>query len=218
MTSTCDLVVPCRNEGPALAGLLSRVPEVFSVIVVDNGSHDDTAEVARSHGAQVVTEPRPGYGSAVNAGILSSDAEMIAVIDGDGTFDPADLLPLVDAVARGLCTMAVGRRRPIQPGLIPWPARLGNALVSRWLRHKGVNIHDIAPARVCRRADLMGLDIRDRRFGYPVELLRKAAESGWIVREYDVSYGPRANGTHSKVSGSLRGTALATVDFVKVLT
>lgn len=218
MIPACDLVVPCRNEGPALADLLGRVPGVFSVIVVDNGSNDDTAAVARSLGARVVTEPRPGYGSAVNTGILASNADLVAVIDGDGTFDPVELLPMVDAVASGSCTMAVGRRCATEPGLTPWPARVGNTLVTSWLRHKGVDVHDIGPARVCRRGDLLELDIRDRRFGYPVELLRKAGEAGWTVREYDVSYGPRANGTRSKVSGSLRGTALATVDFVRVLT
>jgi len=217
VTYTCDLVVPCRDEGPALSDLLSRVPDIFSVIVVDNGSRDDTAAVARRLGAKVVVEPTPGYGAAVQAGVDAATAELVAVIDGDGTIDPMDLVPMVAAVARGDCTLAVGRRRPTRAGLVPLPAVLANAAVTRWLRHKGLDVHDIAPARVCRRADLLGLDLVDRRFGYPVELLSNAAAAGWSVREYDVTYGPRAAGTRSKVSGSLRGSVLAAADFVKVL-
>lgn len=217
MAYSCDLVIPCRDEAPALAGLLERVPDGLSVIVVDNASRDDTAEVARGLGARVVTEPRAGYGAAVHAGVCASSAELVAVIDGDGTFNPVELLPLVDAVAQGRCTLAVGRRRPVDSAVIPGPARLGNALVTRWLRHQGVPVHDIAPARVCRRTDLLALQIADRRFGYPVELLRKAGAAGWTIREYDVSYGARAEGTSSKVSGSLRGSVLAATDFVRVL-
>jgi glycosyltransferase involved in cell wall biosynthesis len=217
MSVSCDLVIPCRDEAPALAGLLERVPSRLSVILVDNGSRDGTADVARRLGATVVSEPRPGYGAAVQAGIEAATAELVAVIDGDGSLDPMDLLPLVDAVSDGTCALAVGRRRPTVSGLVPWPARLGNLLVSRWLRRQGVNIHDVGPVRVCRRLDLLELGVMDRRFGYPVELLRKAASAGWEVREYDVPYRPRAAGTRSKVSGSLRGSVLAAVDFVRVL-
>lgn len=218
MPPTCDLVIPCRDEGAALAALLSLVPATMSVIVVDNGSRDDTAAVARRLGARVVFEPTAGYGSAIHAGVQACSADLIAVIDGDGTFDPRELLPLVDAVAKDDCMLAVGRRRPTVAGLVPWPARVGNAGVTWWLRRHGMPVHDIAPARVCRRADLLALDLRDRRFGYPVELLSKAAAAGWTVREFDVSYGARAAGTRSKVSGSLRGSVLAASDFVRVLT
>ena len=95
MTSrpSCDLVLPCRDEGPALPALLSEVPDGIRVIVVDNGSGDDTAAVARSLGARVVTETRPGYGSAVHAGVSAATAEIVAVMDGDGSFDPRELLP-----------------------------------------------------------------------------------------------------------------------------
>lgn len=217
MTVSCDLVLPCRDEELALPSLLARVPALFTVIVVDNGSTDRTAEVARSLGARVVTERRPGYGSAVQAGVSAATAELVAVLDGDGTLDPGDLLPMVAAVARGDCKLAVGRRRPVHAGLVPLPARLGNLAVSRWLRHLGLDVHDIAPARVCRRTDLAGLGGLHMRFGYPVDLLRKTAEAGWVVREYDVSYGARAAGSRSKVSGSLGGSLRAAADFVRVL-
>jgi glycosyltransferase involved in cell wall biosynthesis len=214
----CDLVLPCRDEAAALAALLPRVPSAFSVIVVDNGSADGTAEVARSHGARVVVEPRPGYGAAVHAGVEAATAEHLAVMDGDGSFDPRDLLPLLEDVRAGRADLAVGRRRPVRRGVWPWHARAGNALVVTWLRRRiDLPAHDIAPIRVCRREALLGLGVEDRRFGYPVELLHRATVAGWRVSEHDVAYHPRAAGTRSKVSGSVRGTVRTARDFWRVL-
>lgn len=215
---TTDLILPCRDEGAALRALLPRGPAGLSVIVVDNGSRDDTAEVARSLGARVVAEPRPGYGAAVHAGLEAATADLVAFMDGDGSFDPGELLPLVADVAEGRADLAVGRRRPVRAGVWPWHARAGSALIVAWLRRRiSMPVHDIAPMRVCRRADLLALDVRDRRFGYPVELLQKATRAGWRFVEHDVAYHPRAAGTRSKVSGSVRGTVRTARDFWKVL-
>jgi glycosyltransferase involved in cell wall biosynthesis len=214
----CDLILPCRDEGPALVALLPRVPEVFHVVVVDNGSTDDTAEVAARLGAQVVVEPVPGYGSAVHAGLVAATHPYVAFMDGDGSFDPDELLALLADVESGSADIAVGRRRPVQRGVWPWHARAGNALIVAWLRRRiRLDAHDIAPMRVCRREDLLALDVRDRRFGYPVELLQKATLAGWRFVERDVAYHPRAAGTRSKVSGSVKGTARTARDFWKVL-
>lgn len=214
----CDLVLPCRDEAPALEGLLPEVPEGFRVIVADNGSRDATADVARRLGATVVLEDRPGYGAAVHAGLLMARADLVAFMDGDGSFDPVELLPLVDDVRSGRADIAVGRRRPTRRGTWPWHARAGNALIVAWLRRRiGLPAHDIAPMRVCRRADLLALDVQDRRFGYPVEMLQKATQAGWRFTEHDVSYRPRAEGTRSKVSGSVRGTLRTARDFARVL-
>jgi glycosyltransferase involved in cell wall biosynthesis len=218
MPAACDLVLPCKDEGPALRLLLPRIPDSFAVIVVDNGSSDDTAEVARGLGARVVQEDRPGYGAAVHAGVEAAVAEHLAVMDGDGSFDPTDLLPLLEEVRAGTSDLATGRRRPVRRGVWPWHARAGNKLVLWWLRRRiGLPVRDIAPMRVCRRADLLALDVRDRRFGYPVELLSKAQAAGWRITERDVAYHPRAEGTRSKVSGSVRGTVRAARDFARVL-
>ncbi len=218
MTAVCDLVLPCRDEGPALRQLLPVVPAEFSVIVVDNGSTDDTAEVARELGATVVQEARPGYGAAVHAGVLAATSDFVAVMDGDGSFDSLELLALLDDVRDGSSDLATGRRRAVQRGVWPWHARAGNRLVLWWLRRRtGLPVHDIAPMRVCRREALLALDVQDRRFGYPVELLQKAQLAGWRITEHDVSYLPRAEGTRSKVSGSVRGTVRAARDFARVL-
>jgi glycosyltransferase involved in cell wall biosynthesis len=213
----CDLVLPCRDEAAALPALLADVPSGVRVIVVDNGSRDGTAEVARSLGARVVDEPRAGYGAAVQAGVEAATAEFVAVMDGDGSFDPTELGRLLRAVTEGEADLALGRRRPNARGVWPWHARLGNAVAVAWLRRTtGFPARDLAPMRVCRRGDLLALDVRDRRFGYPVELLGKATRAGWRLAEYDVAYRPRAAGTRSKVSGSVRGTLRTARDFWKV--
>jgi glycosyltransferase involved in cell wall biosynthesis len=214
----CDLVLPCRDEGPSLRRVLPEVPAGFSVIVVDNGSTDDTADVARSLGARVVSEQQPGYGAAVHAGVTAGRSEFLAVMDGDGSFDPGDLVPLLAEVRSGRTDLATGRRRPVHRGVWPWHARAGNVVVLWWLRRRtGLPVHDIAPMRVCRREALLALDLQDRRFGYPVELLQGAQRAGWTISERDVAYHPRTEGTRSKVSGSVRGTVRAARDFARVL-
>ncbi len=216
--TVCDLVLPCRDEARALAVLLPLVPESYRVIVVDNGSTDDTAGVARRLGATVVTERRPGYGAAVHAGLEAATNDYVAFMDGDGSFDPVEIAPLLDDVRGGRADLAVGRRRPARSGVWPWHARAGNALVVAWLRHRiGLPAHDIAPMRVARRRDLLGLAVRDRAFGYPVELMQRAVAAEWRFSERDVSYHPRAAGTRSKVSGSLTGTLRTARDFARVL-
>jgi len=216
--AACDVVIPCRDEAAALPLVLEGVPDGLRPIVVDNGSTDGTADVARRLGATVVDEPRPGYGAAVHAGVLAASSTYVAVVDGDDSMDLGELPVMLAAVRDDGVTMAVGRRRPVDRGVWPWHARVGTTLLAAWLRRSsGFEIHDLAPMRVSRRDDLLSLDVRDRRFGYPLELMIKAARAGWTVREIDIAYRPRAAGTRSKVSGSLRGTAQAAHDFFGVL-
>jgi len=209
------VILPCLNEADALPSVLTRMPTDYRVLVVDNNSTDDTAQVARRHGAEVVTERIPGYGSAVHAGVVAATTPVVAVLDGDGSMDPAELPDLVAALQRA--DLVCGRRRPT-PGLRwPWHARLGNAVVCWRLRQRhGLDVHDIAPVRVVRREALLNLGVEDRRSGYPLELLVRAAAANWRVAEIDIRYGPRAGGK-SKVSGSVRGSLIATVDFWKAL-
>ncbi len=210
------VVLPCLNEAESLPTVLAAIPAGYRALVVDNNSTDGTAEVARRHGADVVGEPRPGYGSAVHAGIVAAGTPIVAVLDGDGSLDPADLPRLVAELERG-ADMVTGRRRPVRGLKWPWHARLGTAAVCWRLRTRHrLAVHDIAPMRVANRDALLTLGVTDRRSGYPLELLVRAAAAGWRVVEVDVGYGPRTGGK-SKVSGSVRGSLTAAVDFWKVI-
>ena len=212
-------MIPCRDEAPALPALLAKLPVGFRAIVVDNGSRDGTAEVARGLGATVVDEPRPGYGAAVHAGLEAATADYVAVMDGDGSMDPRDLVPLLDLVARGEADLAVGRRRPTPP------RRLA---LARPRRQRGGAVVAAPTDRRCRSttshrcaspgaSELLALGVEDRRFGYPVELLQRAATAQWRFVERDIDYHPRAAGTRSKVSGSVVGTVRTARDFARVL-
>ncbi|HEY0532924.1 MAG TPA: glycosyltransferase family 2 protein [Actinoplanes sp.] len=216
-----DVVLPCLNEAPALAWLLGRLPAGYRAIVADNGSTDGSADVARGLGARVVTVPQPGYGAAVHAGVVAADPAdgVVCVMDADGSFDPEQLPLVADPVRAGTVRLALGRRRPTTRRAWPPHARLGNAVLARRLRRTtGLDVHDIGPMRAARRDDLLSLGLRDRRFGYPLELLVAAARADWTVTEVDVAYHPRAEGTKSKVTGTVRGTARAIRDMSAVLT
>lgn len=217
MPTRIDVVLPCLDEALALPGVLTALPAGYRAIVVDNGSRDGSADVAVRYGAAVVREPRRGYGAAVHAGLVAAESDLVCTLDADGSFDPAELPALVAPVAAGSADLAVGRRRPVAAGVWPWHARAGTALVAALLRQRGVPLRDLSPIRVARREALLALDVGDRAFGYPLELLIRAAAAGWRIVELDVRYAPRAAGTRSKVSGSVRGTLRATRDFATVL-
>lgn len=210
------VVLPCLNEAESLPGVLAAIPEGYRALVVDNNSTDATAAVARRHGAQVIAEPRPGYGSAVHAGVVAATTPVVAVLDADGSLDPGDLPVLVAELERG-ADLVTGRRRARRGVRWPWHARLGTAAVCWRLRTRHrIAVHDIAPMRVARREALLALEVVDRRSGYPVELLVRAGAAGWRVTECDVAYGARSGG-RSKVSGSVRGSLIAAYDFWRVI-
>jgi glycosyltransferase involved in cell wall biosynthesis len=214
VATTVDIVLPCLDEAEALPGVLAAMPAGYRVLVVDNGSTDDTVAVATACGATVVSEPRRGYGAAVHAGLLAATADLVGVLDADGSLPPQALPQLVTEAANGT-DLAVGRRIP-QSGAWPWHARAGNIVLAAVLRHQGLPVHDIAPIRVGRRQALLDLGVTDRACGYPLELLLRAGAAGWRVREFDVEYRPRAGG-RSKVSGSVRGTVRAARDMAAAM-
>jgi glycosyltransferase involved in cell wall biosynthesis len=214
VTTTVDIVLPCLDEAEALPGVLAAMPAGYRVLVVDNGSTDDTVAVAAACGATVVSEPRRGYGAAVHAGLLAATADLVGVLDADGSLPPQALPRLVAEAANG-SDLAVGRRVPLA-GAWPWHARAGNTVLAAVLRHRGLPVHDIAPIRVGRRQALLDLGVTDRACGYPLELLLRAGAAGWRVREFDVEYRPRAGG-RSKVSGSVRGTVRAARDMAAAM-
>jgi glycosyltransferase involved in cell wall biosynthesis len=213
-----DVVLPCLNEAAALPGVLSRLPAGFRAIVADNGSTDASAAIAASYGAHVVHVPERGFGAAAHAGLLAATAEVVCFADADGSFDLAQLPRVAEPVAAGHVDLMLGRRRPTSRRAWPAHARLANSLLTWRLRKRlGVPIHDLGPMRAARREALIGLDLRDRRFAYPLEMIVAAARDGWRIGEVAVDYAPRCGGTKSKVTGTVRGTARAVRDMAKVL-
>ena len=215
MASDLEIVLPCLDEAEALPAVLAGLPVGWPMLVVDNGSTDGTAQVASACGARVLVEPRRGYGAAVHAGLVAACADVVAVLDGDGSLDPAALPALAQLVLDGRADLAVGRRVPAA-GVWPWHARAGNAAVAAVLRRRGIPVHDIAPMRVARRRALLDLRVEDRASGYPLELLLRAGAAGWRIVEQPVRYRARAGG-RSKVSGSVRGSLRAVRDMAGVL-
>ena len=210
-----DVILPCLDEAGALPFVLGRMPAGYRPIVVDNGSADGSPEIAAGLGALVVREPRRGFGAACHAGLLAATSEVVCFLDCDGSFDPADLPKVAAPVLAGASDLFLGQRRPTSPGAWPPHARLANRLLAvRIRRETGVRLRDLGPMRAARREALLGLDITDRRFGYPLEMVLKAAEAGWRIGETDVPYAPRTG--KSKVTGTVPGTLRAVRDMRRV--
>jgi glycosyltransferase involved in cell wall biosynthesis len=218
MTESIDVVLPCLDEATALPWILSRIPAGYRAIVADNGSTDGSPRVAAEHGALVVHVPKRGFGSAAHAGLEAATASTVCFLDADGSFDPHQLPLVVDPVRLGRADLVLGRRRPTARRAWPVHARAGNAMLAAQLRRAaGVPVHDLGPMRAAPRAALLDLDLTDRRFGYPLEMVLKAARAGWRIHEVDVAYAPRPAGGRSKVTGTWRGTMRTVLDMSRVL-
>lgn len=213
-----DVVLPCLDEARALPWVLGRMPAGYRPVVADNDSTDGSAEVAVQHGARVVQARPRGFGAACHAGLLAADHPdgIVCFLDADGSFDPEQLPRVVAPLLAGTADLVLGRRRTAS--LRDWPlhARLGNREVARRLaRRTGLQISDLGPMRACRRDALLALDLQDRRFGYPLEMVTRAVAAGWRVVEVDVDYLPRTG--RSKVTGTVGGTLKAVRDMSRVL-
>ena len=213
---TIDVVLPCLNEAGALPWLLTRMPAGYRPIVADNGSTDGSAEIAAGHGATVVNVPQRGFGAACHAGLLAASSEIVCVMDADGSFDPLDLAIVTGPVRDDGVDLMLGRRAPTAQGAWPAHARIGNMVLSAELRRRArVPLHDLGPMRAARRQALLDLDLQDRRFGYPLEMVMRAAAAGWRIGEAPVPYYPRTG--KSKVTGTVGGTVKAVRDMRRVL-
>lgn len=205
-----DVVLPCLNERGALPWVLSRLPEGYRAVVVDNGSSDGSSELAASLGALVVKEPRRGFGAAAHAGLLASTAPYVAFCDCDGSLDPAELPAMLTLIQAGDTDLVLGSRQP-QRGSWPIHARLANFVLAWRLRRlTGHHVTDLGPLRIARREKLLSLDLQDRRSGYPLEMFLKASHRLWRILEVPVGYAPRTG--KSKVTGTIRGTLTAIKD------
>ena len=229
-----DIVLPCLDEAGALPAVLSGLPAGSRAIVADNGSTDSSAEVARGLGATVVSAVPRGYGSACAAGLDAATAPVVAFADCDATVDLADVAALAVAVRDGATDLVTTRRRvvggvDIEPGVggvdssgrsrsAGWPphARAGAWVVARLLGARaGVLLTDVGPVRIARTEALRSLGVVDRRSGYPVETVLRAARAGWRITEAELPYRPRVG--RSKVTGTLAGTLRAIRDMSAVL-
>ena len=213
--NTIDVILPCLNEAHALPWVLVRMPSWARPIVADNGSTDGSPDIARSLGARVVDVPQRGYGSACHAGLEAATTDVVAFMDTDASLDPCQLDLLREALADDV-DLVIGCRRPVGRHAWPWHLQMANREVCRRLRRRtGLRLADIGPMRLARRAPLLGLQIEDRRSGYPLETVVRAAESHWQIRSVDVDYLPRAG--RSKVTGTPMGAMRAVTDMTRVL-
>ena len=211
-----SVVIPALNEEEPIAGvvrecLITGIPN--EVIVVDNGSDDQTADRAREAGARVVSEPRHGYGRACGAGVraVSPQCEIVVFLDGDGSDCPEFMPQLVDPIAAGSHDFVIGSRTrgKREPGSMNFQQIFAGKFAG-WLMSilYGVRYTDMCPFRAIWRSSLEKLEMREETYGWNLEMQMKAARAGLRILEVPVNHRCRAGGV-SKVSGTLRGTFLA---------
>lgn len=210
-----DVVLPVLDEAEAIPRVLASLPHDYRPIVVDNRSDDESAAIAAALGAVVVHEPTRGFGSACHAGLLAATTDVVCFMDCDGSLDGADLPKVSGPVESGTAELVLGTRRA-ERGAWSFHARIANrVLAARVHRVTGVVLRDLGPMRAARRAALLELGIIDRRFGWPLEMVLRAAAEGWRITEVDVPYRPRVGS--SKVTGTVLGTARTVRDMSAVL-
>jgi dTDP-L-rhamnose 4-epimerase len=200
-----DVVLPVLDEVDAIPIVLARMQTGYRPIVVDNGSTDGSAGVARSCGARVIEEPQRGFGAACLAGLRAATSDVVCFMDCDGSLDPGELPRVAASVVEGAADLVLGARFGTGAGAWPLHSRAANR----------VRVSDLGPMRAARRDALLDLGLVDRRFGWPLEMVLRAAAAGWRIVEVPVSYAPRVG--RSKVTGTVRGTARAVFDMARVM-
>ena len=205
-----SVVIPTYNEAQSIGMVLADIPAglVEQVLVVDSDSTDGTAQIARQMGAEVLREPRRGYGRACLTGLAAvKAADVVVFLDGDYSDRPAEMSRLLEPLREGAADIVIGSRLcgGSMPGAMPWHAVFGNRLAARLIAiFTGVCLTDLGPFRAARYQALTALGLRESTYGWPVEMIMKGARQGLRITEVSVSYHPRIGS--SKISGTLRGS------------
>jgi glycosyltransferase involved in cell wall biosynthesis len=215
------LVIPALNEEESLGHVFAAVDKdlLSEIILVDGGSSDRTVEIAKANGARVILESKLGYGRACAAGIASARGEIIVFMDADGADDPNQITNLIAPIIQERSDMVLGSRLAgnILPGAMPWHQKFGNQLSARLIQLiYRLPITDLSPFRAVRRSRLLELDMQEMTYGWPTEMIAKAARKGWKILEIPVDYRPRIGG-RSKISGTVKGTILATYYIIRTI-
>jgi len=216
-----SLIIPALNEAECLGRLLAEVPLglIHEVIVVDNGSTDATGEIARLAGALVITEPRRGYGFACATGAAAAGGDVLVFMDGDGSFVPGEIPNLLAPLVVGKADLVLGARVPVhgERSAMPPHQRFGNHLIAWLLRQRfRLTLTDIDPFRAIWRELLLELDMQERTYGWPLEMIIKTVRLQKTIIELPVTYRPRFAG-QSKVGGTLRGSVLTAYRYFSVM-
>lgn len=216
-----SVIIPAINEAENIGSVLTAIPgeAVDEILVVDGGSTDGTGQIATAFGARLISEPRRGYGQACATGALAARGEILVFLDADGADDPARLPSLVRPLLEDRADLALGSRLAggLQPGAMPWHQAFGNWLAARLIRTLyNQPLTDLSPFRAVRRARLLELNLAEMTYGWPTEMILRAARSGWRLMEIPVPYRPRRAGK-SKISGTLRGSLLATYHILHLI-
>lgn len=209
-----SVIIPVLNEEESIAAVLSDIPAELEpeVLVVDNGCTDRTIPIARQMGARIVAARQQGYGAACYAGTLAAGGDILVYLDGDYSDYPQEMVHLVEPIIAGRADLVLGSRLAgsnLPAEAMPFQQRFGNWLTA-WLMRRlyKIPVTDLGPFRAIRKDALLSLDMQEMTFGWPTEMMVKAARAGLRLQEVPVGYRPRLGGK-SKISGTLRGTILA---------
>ncbi len=209
-----SVIIPAFNEEESIRFVMDRIPnkDVYEIIVVDGGSEDQTVALAKASGARVLHEPQRGYGRACATGVEGAAGDILIFLDADGADDPSQIPELTAPLLDGKADMVLGSRLAgkIQTGAMPWHQYFGNWVSAGLIRLLyQIPITDLSPFRALNRSKLLTIEMQEMTYGWPTEMIAKAARNNWRITEIPVNYFPRYGG-QSKISGTIKGTILAT--------
>ena len=194
-----SIIIPTYNEAESIAYVIGKIPDRarYEILVVDGGSGDETVALASASGAQVISEPRRGYGQACMTGLMQSTGEIVVFLDADGADDPTQIPELIAPQEQNQADMVLGSRLAgkIHSGAMPWHQHFGNWFSAGLIRLLyRLPVTDLSPFRAVRRDKLLALGMTEMTYGWPTEMIAKAARKSWRTVEIPVNYFPRYGG------------------------